>query len=93
VELNYQQKLLHLRLKSCVQTVLEVHQALTTSQLVPDLEARFKELRDVLSLLDSAAVGEEEVRRVERATNFLLSELKPLTRLKGLDRLTSNPVH
>ncbi len=83
----------HLRLHSCIQTVLEVHQRLTTVELMPDLEKRFEELKEILISLDATEVRESDVRLVERATNHLLGELQPLMAFQGLDRLVEDPVH
>ena len=87
------QELLHMRLKSCIQTVVDVHQTLKTQELAPELEDRFHELKQILVNLDVAAIDEGEVARVESATNYLLSELKPITRLRNVDSLSQDTVH
>ena len=93
MELNIRPKSLHLRLQSCIQTVLEVHQALDTSQLVPELTDRFLELKQTLLDLDAAVIEEDDVKRVEAATNRLLGELKPLLEIRGLDKLSQETAH
>jgi hypothetical protein len=84
---------LHLRLKSCIQTVVDIHQALDSARLVPDLTQRFAELKDLLLKLDPAAIREEDVARVESATNHLLGELKPLLKISGLDHVAAAQRH
>lgn len=69
---------LHLRLRSCIQTVLEIHEILDPAEVMPDLAERFADLKEVLLHLEALAITEADVTRVELATNHLLKELKPI---------------
>ena len=87
MELSHTDSILHLRLNSCLETVLEFQRVLSRSSLAPELDGRFSELMDLVSGLDSSAMAEKEVAEVESATNDLLGVMKPfldLTETNGV---------
>ena len=61
MELSHTDSILHLRLNSCLETVLEFQRVLSRSSLAPELDGRFSELMDLVSGLDSSAMAEKEV--------------------------------
>ena len=76
MELNRTESILHLRLNSCLETILEFQRVLSHSSLAWELDGRFSDLMDLVSGLDSSAMAEKEVAEVERATNSLLGTMK-----------------
>lgn len=84
---------LHRRLSSCIKTMIEVHEALKVLQLMPELGPRFEELKKTLDQLSSAPFVEEDVCRMEEATNRLMAELKPIVGLEGRQRLFGESIH
>ncbi len=83
MELNRNPNLLHLRLSSCLETVLEVQRTLTDSGLDIDLVVRLTDLKDMLHNMDELNVAEKDVSDMESATNHLLEALKPILDLTG----------
>jgi hypothetical protein len=82
-----------LRLRSCIETILEIHQALETETLAPDLARRLDELKSLMTKLDQASLVEQDVSLVEAATNHLLKELEPLMEAKGLEKIFKKTIH
>lgn len=76
---------LRLRLQSCIDTVLEIHQVIATARMEPDMRTRFEELRRVLASVQTTKIDEAEVRQVEEATEHLLGKLTPLINLLDAD--------
>lgn len=67
---------LHLRLRTCLQTILDLEPELKTIQLAEPLLAEFTVLKDIYNRLESFLVEEEDVKRIEDATSHFLAELK-----------------
>ncbi len=88
MELSHTDSILHLRLNSCLETVLEFQRVLSRSSLAPELDGRFSELMDLVSGLDSSAMAEKEVAEVESATNDLLGVMKPFLDLTETNGVT-----
>ncbi len=78
-------RLLQLRLRSCIELVIKIQEALAASELMPELGPRFESLKEALLNVDSADITENDVRRVETATNNLLEKLQPLAGLVDLE--------
>jgi hypothetical protein len=64
-----------LRLSSCVSTLIEVHRLLSPRRPADTLLKKFKELKASVESLTLNEVSEQDVRRVESATNLVLEEL------------------
>jgi len=73
-----EEELKRLRLTSCVDTIIEVHKSLEPDRLNPDLVKKFQLLQDSLEAILMNDVSEDDIRRVEQATNRLLEELGEL---------------
>jgi copper chaperone CopZ len=71
---------LYLRLKTCVDTVLEVKASLEGIEAVHELVDSFDELQKALKTVDPDLITESEVLKVESATNQLMEQLKYLIR-------------
>ena len=67
---------LHIRLRSCLQTILELESELKDLQVAEPLLAEFTVLKDIYNRLESLLVQEEDVKRIEDATSHFLDELK-----------------
>jgi hypothetical protein len=64
-----------LRLSSCVSTLIEVHRLLSPKRPADALLKKFKELKASVESLTRDDVSEQDVQRVESATNLVLEEL------------------
>lgn len=93
MELNQGPESNLLRLKSCIETILEIHQALKTETLAPDLARRLDELKALMAKLETASLVEQDISLVEAATNHLLKELGPLLEARGLERIFKQTIH
>ena len=65
---------LHLRLRNCIQTILELEPGIKNSDL-QIFDSDFLSLREFLSHIDQIQVREEEVSRLEDATAHFLREI------------------
>lgn len=79
-----------LRLRQCMDTIVEVHDFLEGEQVHDSLLGQFDRLRRVLSSLEMESVTPAEVERVEQATNRLLNELKVLFEYRDLGNITDH---
>lgn len=67
---------LQLRLRSCLQAILELEPELKTLQLAEPLLAEFSVLKDIYNRLETLMIQEDDVRRIEDATAHFLKELE-----------------
>ena len=67
-----------LRVESCIGTIIDVHQSISSPDENEDFISRFHELRDSIYDMDMSGVSESDVRLVEQATNALLGEFKSI---------------
>lgn len=77
---------LKLRLRNCLQTILEFKGDLDAIPFGMSFMPEFGSLENFLSQLEQVALDEAEVRRIELATDNFLSELKTLvenSRVRG----------
>lgn len=63
------------RLKSCLNTILELEEALDDTDVGKLMQDEFVVLREVAERLDSVKVNENDVLRIEKATTRFLLEL------------------
>ena len=77
---------LHLRLRSCLQTILELEQDLKVLQVAEPLLAEFSVLKDIYARLESLNVQEDDVKRIEDATAHFLNELKGTVKQENVSR-------
>ena len=63
------------RLKSCLQTILELEPCLAETEVGPKMKKEFEALKKFLQDLDQLRLTEEDVERVENSTNVFLEEL------------------
>ena len=67
---------LQLRLKNCLQTILELEPALERLEMGHMLLQDYATLRTFIDKLAEVALQEDDVRRIELATSNFLQELK-----------------
>lgn len=67
---------LNSRLRNCLQTILELEDALDQTHLGPALHNEFTVLKQVAKRLADVALEEPDVCRIEAATGRFLAELK-----------------
>ncbi len=67
---------LHMRLKNCLQTILELEPALERLELGHVLLKDYATLRSFIEKLEQVALQEDDVQRIEHATSNFLEELK-----------------
>ena len=67
---------LYLRLRSCLQTILELEPELETLRPAETLLSEFSVLKDIYNRLETLMIQEEDVQRIEDATAHFLKELE-----------------
>lgn len=67
-----------LRVESCIGTILDVHNTLKEHYGELDFLAQFEALKQTIEQIDMSNVSEEDVQMVEKATNALLKEFRPI---------------
>lgn len=67
---------LQMRLKNCLQTILELEPALERLELGHVLLKDYATLRSFIEKLEEVSLQEDDVQRIERATSNFLEELK-----------------
>lgn len=71
------------RISNCLQTILDLEPELEKLELGKSLLEEFGVLKDFLRRIDSVALNEDDVERVESATASFLDELRaPLASVK-----------
>jgi len=72
------EKIYRLRVGSCIGTIIDVHQSISSPYENEDFISSFYELRDSIDYMDMSGVSEQDVRLVEQATNALLGEFRSI---------------
>ena len=71
------------RMLNCLQTILDLEPALCRLELGYVLLTEFKVLKEFLREMDNMALDEDDVMRIESATEHFLQEIRtPLSMLK-----------
>lgn len=79
---------LKLRVESCVDTILELNKTLGKGKIREDVIERFERLRESLENLADETIDENDISRIEEATNHLLSEIRV-----SLGKQVTQPLH
>ncbi|GFH62880.1 MAG: conserved hypothetical protein [Candidatus Desulfovibrio kirbyi] len=74
---------LQIRLKNCIQTILEFETELNSGIWRRHFNEEFSILKDYLQRIDLIELVEDDVRRLEAATDSFLSELRPSSHKEG----------
>jgi len=67
-----------MRVESCIGAILDVHRTLKEHFGELDFLAQFESLKETISEIDMSKVSEQDVQMVEKATNALLGEFRPI---------------
>ena len=67
---------LQLRLKNCIQTILELEPDMRAGVLGRHFDEELTILKDYLQQVDQMNLAEDDVRRLEKATATFLAELR-----------------
>ena len=75
--------LLHVRLKNCLQTILELEPDMSSLHLRTEFRTELETLKEYLNRVEDLDLAEEDVLRLERATANFLDELRlPLSQVR-----------
>ncbi len=86
-------ELLKVRVESCIGTLVEVHESLKRYYGDIDFLKQFETLRDELHRIDLSRISERDVELVERATNALLGEFRPIFKKAGRGIIEQGYLH
>lgn len=74
---------LHVRLKNCLQTILELEPDMSSLHMRTEFRTELETLKEYLNRVEDLDLAEEDVQRLERATANFLDELRlPLSRVR-----------
>ena len=75
--------LLHVRLKNCLQTILELEPDMSSLHMRTEFRTELETLKEYLNHVEDLKLAEEDVLRLERATANFLDELRlPLSQVR-----------
>ena len=77
---------LHLRLRSCLQAILDIESELKTIRSAEPLLSELSVLKDIYNRLETLFIQEEDVERIEEATANFFEELKGSIKQESLVR-------
>lgn len=73
---------LYIRLKNCLQTILELETDMASLQMRNEFQAELETLKEYLNRIENISLAEDDVLRLERATANFLEELRlPLAQI------------
>lgn len=67
---------MRLRIESCVSTILDLNQQLGEGKIKPEIIRQFERLKNTVKHLSDEKVSEEDIHKIEQATNDLLADLQ-----------------
>jgi hypothetical protein len=67
-----------LRVESCIGTIIDVHKSVSPPYGDAEFLCQFEKLKKAVTKMDMSNVSESDVLMVEKATNALLGEFKPI---------------
>jgi hypothetical protein len=74
----------HLRLKNCLQTILEIHEFMDSQAIQLDIVQQLKNLKELISHFQPELLSEKDLKKIEDSTNHLLQELTKIFHIKKL---------
>jgi hypothetical protein len=87
------EKQYRLRVEICIGTIIDVHKHIKTQYKNEAFISQFEGLKRVLEYIDMQGVSEKDIVRVEKATNDLLCEFKPLFEQVEQSKVYRDTVH
>lgn len=82
-----------LRVETCIGTIIDVHKRISSHHENEDFISRFYELRKTVDHMDMSGVSEHDVLMVEKATNALLGEFRPIFETGDFSSVYQNAPH
>jgi len=67
-----------LRVETCIGTIIDVHKSIQCASENQKILGQFEALRKAVMEMDMAQVSEQDIVMVEKATNALLCEYRPV---------------
>ena len=67
-----------MRVESCIETILRVNETMDLSVLDAEVVHRFQHLKTIMQEVDSSTIREQDLLRIEDATNRLLEDIRVL---------------
>jgi len=67
-----------LRVESCIEAILRVNETMDLSVLDAEVVQRFEHLKSVMQEVDPSTIREQDLLRIEDATNRLLQDIRVL---------------
>lgn len=65
-----------MRVESCVMTILDLNSQLGEGTIEPEVIQQFERLKESLLYVTDESANEEDIGRIEEATNQLLDEIR-----------------
>lgn len=82
-----------LRVEICIGTIIDVHKHIKTQYKNEAFISQFEKLKRVLENIDMQGVSEKDIVMVEKATNDLLCEFRPLFEQEDQSKVYSETIH
>lgn len=86
-------KHLRVRIESCVSTVLDLNKFLGEGKIKPEIVQQFERLKESIRYVKDDEVNEEDIHRIEQATNELLAEIRVAYEGRPIDGLHKGQTH
>lgn len=84
---------LRMRIESCVNIVLDLNKSLGEGKIKPEIVQQFERLKESLQHIRDDQVEEDDINRIEQATNELLAEIRIAYEGKPIDSLYRGQTH
>ncbi|MCX7821930.1 MAG: hypothetical protein N2260_00620 [Syntrophobacterales bacterium] len=82
-----------IRIKSCIETILDLNERLGEGKIKPEIVEKFRKLLNSFAFLEDDMVDERELNNIEEATNQLLEEIGRLYGEVTMKQLYDIPKH
>ncbi len=82
-----------IRMKSCVDTVLEINEILGDGRIKPEVIKQFESLDESILLATDETVEEQDVCKIEEATNQLMAEIRAMYGDRDICFIHEGPKH
>ncbi|MEN6438354.1 MAG: hypothetical protein ABFD97_07210 [Syntrophobacter sp.] len=81
------------RIENCVATILEINRNLGTGQIRPEIIRQFERLKAFVHAVSEESVDEDDIDRIEEATNQLLDEIRCNMKMREIPYHPEGPIH
>ena len=87
------EKQYRLRVEICIGTIIDAHRHIKTQYKNEEFISHFEKLKSLLENIDLQGVSENDILMVEKATNELLCEFRPLFEQGSQSKLYGETIH